>query len=292
MKILAIDVGGTAIKSALAAPDGSLSHLREHPTPPDIARGIAYVAAGYHGYDAVGISTAGIVDHKKGRVVFSSATLGYRPNEPLRQKIESALGVPCAIENDVNCAALGEARFGAGRGCDDFFCLTYGTSIGGALYLNGGLYRGSRNMAGEVGHMATHAFGRACACGRRGCYSEYASVTALAARAMELDPRYCDGRAIAAGLEADGALGQVVDDWAGEVCVGLAAVIHMFDPPRVILGGGIMNDRVFFDRILQKLPAHILPAYAGVELRPAETGNRAGLLGAAVLAMEGWGYAF
>lgn len=286
MKILAIDVGGTAIKSALAAPDGTLAELREYPTPPDIARGILQVAASYRDYGAVGISTAGIVDHKQGTIVFSSAALGYRENQPLRDQISGALGVPAVVENDVNCAAVGEAHFGAGRGCGDFFCLTYGTSIGGALYLNGRLYRGSRNMAGEVGHMATHAFGRPCACGRRGCYSEYASATALVERAMAVDPRCCDGRAIAAGLAENEALRQAVDDWADEVCVGLAAVIHLFDPPRVILGGGIMNDRIFVDRIRQKLPGHILPAYDAVEIRGAETGNRAGLLGAAALALE------
>lgn len=282
MKVLAIDVGGTAIKSALVDENGDISEFREMPTPSVIIEGIIKAASGYKDYSAVGISTAGIV--KSGTVVFSSAALGYRDGEPLANEVIESLGVPVIVENDVNCAALGEARFGAGRGCEDFVCLTYGTAVGGALYLNGGLYRGNGNMAGEVGHIATHAFGKKCACGGRGCYSEYASASALVAKAMEIDEKYCDGRAIAAGL-TDARLVKAVLSWADEVCVGLASVIHMFDPPRVIIGGGIMNDKIFVDMIRDRLKDHIMPAYAEVEVLGAETGNRAGLLGAAALAL-------
>lgn len=284
MKVLAIDVGGTAIKSALVDEIGGMSGFREMATPSVIIEGIKKAAGGYEGYFAVGISTAGIVDHKNGTVVFSSAALGYREREPLALEVTQSLGVQVTVENDVNCAALGEARFGAGRGCDDFVCLTYGTAVGGALYLNGGLYRGHGNMAGEVGHIATHAFGKKCACGGRGCYSEYASASALVAKAMEIDEKYCDGRAIAAGL-SDSRLMEAVLAWADEVCVGLASVIHMFDPPRVILGGGIMSDSIFVDIIRGRLKSHIMPAYAKVEILGAEMGNRAGLLGAAALAL-------
>ena len=286
MKVLAIDVGGTAIKSALIDREGHIEDFRERPTPPVISQGILQAAGDYSGYAAVGISTAGLVDHKNGVVVFSSDTLGYADNEPLAQEVSTALGgIPVTVENDVNSAALGEAMFGAGRGCRDFVCLTYGTSIGGALYLNGDLYRGSKNMAGEIGHMATHAFGKPCPCGRMGCYSEYASVSALVAQAMAVDPKYNNGRVIEAHLD-DPALMAAVRDWANEVGVGLAAVIHMFDPPRVILGGGVMSSPVFVDLIRETLQEHIIPSYSGVEIRGAETGNRAGLLGAAALALQ------
>ena len=284
MKVLAIDVGGTAIKSALVCDNGELIDFRELPTPAVIAEGILEAARGYSGYAAVGISTAGLVDYKQGVVIFSSAALGYRDNEPLAEEIGSVLGVPVVVENDVNAAALGEAKFGAGRGCSDFVCLTYGTSIGGALYLNGDLYRGSRNMAGEIGHVATHAFGRPCPCGKQGCYSEYASVTALVRMAMEVDTAYASGRIIAENMGGDPWLMAAVRAWADEVCVGLAGLIHVFDPPRVILGGGVMSDPAIVDIIRETLPEHILDSYGSVEIRGAETGNRAGLLGAAALA--------
>ena len=286
MKVLAIDVGGTAIKSALVSDNGKMEDFRELPTPAVIADGIIEAARGYTGYAAVGISTAGLVDHEKGVVIFSSASLGYVDNEPLSEKIGSALGVPVTVENDVNAAALGEAMFGAGRGCRDFVCLTYGTSIGGALYLNGGLYRGSRNMAGEIGHVATHAFGKPCPCGKQGCYSEYASVTALVRMAMEIDEKYNNGRAILAAMKDDPWLMAAVRAWADEVCVGLAGVIHVFDPPRIILGGGVMSDPGLVEIIRETLSTHILDSYSSVELRGAETGNAAGLLGAAALALE------
>lgn len=286
MKVLAIDVGGTAIKSALVSDNGIIEDFRELPTPAVIADGIIEAARGYTGYAAVGICTAGLVDHAHGVIIFSSAALGYVDNEPLAEEIGSALGVPVTVENDVNAAALGEAMFGAGRGCRDFVCLTYGTSIGGALYLNGGLYRGSRNMAGEIGHMATHAFGKPCPCGRQGCYSEYASVTALVRMAMEIDEKYSNGRAILAAMKDDPWLMAAVRAWADEVCVGLAGVIHVFDPPRIILGGGVMSDPALVEIIRETLPTHILDSYSSVELRGAETGNAAGLLGAAALALE------
>lgn len=284
MKVLAIDVGGTAIKSALVDEHGKIEDFRELPTPAVIAEGILEAARGYSGYEAVGISTAGLVDHANGVVIFSSAALGYRDNEPLAEEIGSVLGVPVTVENDVNAAALGEARFGAGRGCSDFVCLTYGTSIGGALYLNGDLYRGSRNMAGEIGHVPTHAFGRPCPCGKQGCYSEYASVTALVRMAMEVDEKYCNGRVIQAAMGDDPWLMAAVRAWADEVCVGLVTVVHVFDPPRVILGGGIMSDPVFVGLIRDTLREHILDSYGSVEIVGAETGNQAGLLGAAALA--------
>lgn len=286
MKVLAIDVGGTAIKSALVSDNGKMEDFRELPTPAVIADGIIEAARGYTGYAAVGISTAGLVDHEKGVVIFSSASLGYVDNEPLAEEIGSALEVPVTVENDVNAAALGEAMFGAGRGCRDFVCLTYGTSIGGALYLGGGLYRGSRNMAGEIGHVATHAFGKPCPCGKQGCYSEYASVTALVRMAMEIDEKYNNGRAILAAMKDDPWLMAAVRAWADEVCVGLAGVIHVFDPPRIILGGGVMSDPALVEIIRETLPTHILDSYSSVELRGAETGNAAGLLGAAALALE------
>lgn len=284
MRVLAIDVGGTAIKSAIVCENGEIVDFREQPTPAVIAEGILEAARGYTDYAAVGICTAGLVDHKNGVVIFSSAALGYRDNEPLAEEIGSVLGVPVLVENDVNAAALGEAHFGAGRGCEDFICLTYGTSIGGAVYVNGGLYRGSRNMAGEFGHIPTHAFGKPCPCGRSGCYSEYASVTVLVGMAMEIDEAYNSGRAIMAHIDADPRLQEVVQAWVHEVCAGLVSVIHVFDPPRVILGGGLMSEPRIIELIRRTLPGHILDSYGSVEIIGAEAGNQAGLLGAAALA--------
>lgn len=286
MRVLALDVGGTAIKSAIVDEMGELYDVRETPTAKVIWEGITQIAKSYSCFDAIGISTAGIVDHHRGIVTFSSAALGYRDNEPLADEVREAIGVPVFVDNDVNCASMGEAAFGAGRGCDNFVCITYGTSIGGAVYINGGLYRGANNMAGEIGHFATHAYGRPCPCGKRGCYSEYASVTALVERAMTIDAKYTDGRTIGASL-SDPLLEKEVQAWADEVCVGLAAVIHIFDPEKVILGGGIMSDPVFTEMIKSRLSEHIMPSYSAVEVEAAQTGNRAGILGAAAIAFKG-----
>lgn len=286
MRVLAMDVGGTAVKSAIVDENGTMFEFRETPTAKVIWEGIVEIAKSYSGYEAIGISTAGIVDYRHGVVVFSSAALGYTDNEPLAREVSEAVGVPVFVENDVNCAAMGEFAFGAGRGCSDFVCVTYGTSIGGAVFINGRLYRGTRNMAGEIGHFVTHAYGRPCPCGKQGCYSEYASATALIERAKVINPGYSDGRIIAASLD-NPLLRQAVWDWADEVGIGIATVIHIFDPKKVILGGGIMNDSIFVEVINERLPRHIMPSYSQVEVVAAETGNRAGILGAAAVAING-----
>lgn len=283
MIVLSFDVGGTAIKSAIVNQNGEIEGYRETETPRNIANGLINLAHEYRGYDAVSVSTAGIVDSQNGTVVYSSDALGYKDNETVAAAMKSALGVPVYIENDVNCAAIGEHAFGAAKGLENFVCMTFGTSIGGAIFINGGLYNGRRNMAGEIGHIITHAGGRSCPCGGSGCYSEYASVSALVREAQKIDPKLSNGRIICENIDHP-KVKNIIESWADEVSMGVAAVIHIFDPEAVILGGGIMNDSIIFDIIRGRLNAFLMPSYRGERLRQAATGNRAGLLGAAAIA--------
>ena len=97
----------------------------------------------------------------------------------VKKMVETKTGIPTFVENDVNAAAIGEAKFGAAKGYSDFICLTFGTGIGGAVYLNDKLYKGAHSSAGEFGHIIVHAGGRPCTCGGEGCYEQYASAKAL-----------------------------------------------------------------------------------------------------------------
>ncbi len=283
MKALAIDVGGTAIKAAIVSSEGELSGFAEFPTPKDLTTGLVEIARGFSGYEVIGVSTAGLVDSAAGTVAFSSA-LEYGADAPVRAMLEAATHLPVHVENDVNCACVCEGMFGAGRDSADFVCLTYGTSIGGALFLNGGLYSGKNNLAGEIGHMVTHAFGRDCPCGQKGCYSEYASVSALVRQTSLLDESLTDGRAIMRNTDRFEVMG-ILDKWVDEVCVGLANVVHILNPPLVILGGGIMVEEQLVDKIKTRLPHFLMPGYRDVRVERAMKGNTAGLIGAAMLAI-------
>ena len=189
--------------------------------------------------------------------------------------------MPVAVENDVNAAALGEAHFGAGRGCQHFLCLTYGTGIGGAAILNGELYTGFHGAAGEFGHIVTHAGGRKCTCGGEGCYETYASTRALTREAESLLGHPVNGRELFALLHhGNQAIVQLVDSWIGEIAIGLAGLAYSLDPGRIVLGGGIMKEPYLLPRLKQALDARLMPSYRDIALVPAQLGNTAGLMGA------------
>lgn len=289
MKIAALDIGGTSMKAGLVE-DGRLSDFREVDTCASrggemVMRTAEEIISSFSSFDRIGISTAGQVDSREGVIRFANENIPRYTGMAVRARMENKFRVPVAVENDVNAAAVGEARFGAGRGYPDFLCLTYGTGIGGAIVLDQRIYAGHAYSAGEFGHIVTHAEGRPCNCGLRGCYERYASVTALVNAAKELDPSLNSGRAVFRRMD-DPAVKKVVDGWIGEILIGLATLIHIFNPACIVLGGGIMNEEYITGELSRRLPGHIMPSYADVALRHAELRNEAGLLGAASLAAE------
>ena len=191
--------------------------------------------------------------------------------------------VPVAVENDVNAAALGEGIFGAGRGERDFICLTYGTGVGGAIVMDQKVYHGCAFSAGEFGGLLIHPEDRKEGEFFSGCYEKYASATALAARAMVIDPALTDGRKIFAAIDQPG-VQAAVDEWIDEIVNGLQTLIHIFNPSCIVLGGGVMAQPYILKEVKQKASARIMSSFRNVELRQAELGNRAGLMGAAYLA--------
>ena len=142
MKILAFDIGGTEIKYAVCDESFNLSEKKSIPTNAyeggrKIISRVVEIIKTFDGIDRIGISTAGQVDSVNGKIIYATDSIpGYTGTE-IKKLIESETGIPTAVENDVNSAAIGEAIFGAAKGHDSFICLTYGTGIGGAIYLNG-----------------------------------------------------------------------------------------------------------------------------------------------------------
>lgn len=288
MRILAFDVGGTAIKSAIIDDDNIISEQKTSPscTLSGNARveSILEIARSYENFDAVSVATTGQVDERERSILFrygSDSTEGY----PIGDLIEEVLKKPTFILNDCNAAALGEAHFGAGQGRDSFLCLTIGTGVGGAIIENKKLYTGSRGIAGEVGHLVTHKSGKLCRCGRRGCYEEYASTTALVRSAKKLYPDLQNAKELFE-KERTREMSRLIRNWNDEIVAGLLSLTYVFNPKTIILGGGIMEREDMLDGVKARFYKTVIPTFADVEILSATLGNTAGLYGAAVYARQ------
>lgn len=290
MAIMVLDIGGTAIKSALYN-DGELTDIKE--TPTEASLGGAHVVnraieiirdyQGRHSFSRIGISTAGQVDPARGMIIYANENIPGYMGMKVMDIMEQEFHLPVNIENDVNAAAIGEAAFGAGRKYKEFVCMTYGTGVGGAIFTDGELYTGSSYSAGEFGAIVTHPEDRILGKDMfTGCYEKYASVTALVNSALRVDVALTSGRKIFERLD-EPKVKEVVDRWILEIIYGLTSVIHMLNPECVILGGGVMEQPYVLECLKKQLYQHIMPSYHHVVLEKAALGNHAGMLGAAVL---------
>jgi glucokinase len=235
-----------------------------------------------------------------------AANLAWR-NEPLRDEVAKRIGLPVVVENDANAAAWAETRFGAGRGHSDTVMVTIGTGIGGGIVIEGQLYRGAFGIGAEMGHVEVVRDGLRCGCGQRGCWEQYASGRALLREAREIatshpgrapllldagdgDPDAFGGADVTLaarnGDEAAVEAFRVVGEWLGHGLVSLAAVL---DPSVFIVGGGVSEAG---DLLLGPARSAFLERLSGAAYRPvaeirlAELGNNAGLVGAADLARQ------
>lgn len=295
MKILVFDIGGTAIKHAVCT-DGILSSISETPTNAvlggnHILHTVSSLIEKQSGYDAIGISTAGQVNPVEGSIIYANSNIPSYTGKQIRRELEGMFHVPVSVENDVNCAALGEAVYGAGKPYDSFLCLTYGTGVGGAIVENKRIYHGSGYSAAEFGAIVTHgsiniAHGDASNGSGdvfAGCYERYASASALVANAQKLDSSLTNGRLIFDHLHRS-EVKEVVDLWIDEIVLGLSSLIHIFNPSCIVMGGGIMAQPYIIEEVNRKIPGKIMPSFAHVKLIPAALKNSAGLLGANYIA--------
>ncbi|MBQ2694276.1 MAG: ROK family protein [Clostridia bacterium] len=288
MKILAFDIGGTEIKYAFCDENFNLTEKKSIPTNAHeggkrIIERIVEIIKSCNGVDRVGISTAGQVDSVKGEIIFATDSIPGYTGTKIKEIIEAETGIPAAVENDVNSAALGEAIFGAAKGCSDFICLTYGTGIGGAIYFDNKLFTGSSFSAGEFGHIITHAGGRKCSCGGVGCYEAYASAGALVRNVAEKLGKKMNGREIFANFD-NPEIRLLIDEWIDEIVIGLKSLVYIFNPSLIVAGGGIMNEAYITDEINKRMQKELMASYRNVKIVKALMGNDANKLGAAYLA--------
>src|SRR5690606_16668092 len=265
------DLGGTNIVAGVLPIDGGeLLALRTLPT--EAARGAKFVVdrivamieeaistvLAEHGgtredFGGVGIGSPGPLNRETGTVI-NTPNLGWR-NFPLRDLISNAVGLPATLDNDANCATYGEWWLGAARNVDTLVGLTLGTGIGGGIVLNGEIFHGVSDAAGEIGHMTIEANGRKCKCGNYGCLEAYASGPAIALRAIEgieagaesLLPALVDSRleAITAAtvyeavVLGDPYANDVMRETARILGAGVANIINVLNPEMVVIFGGV-----------------------------------------------------
>ncbi len=283
MKIMVFDIGGTAIKYGVWTKN-ALYCIHEIPTEAHlggehIMERVSSLLLEEEGFDGIGISTAGQVNADTGSVIYANRNIPGYTGTKIRSILEERFHVPVMVENDVNSAAIGEAVYGAGKNFASFLCLTYGTGVGGAIVEQKKIYHGSSYSAGEFGAIVTH--GPEKLAGEDvfdGCYERYASTSALVRAAMNLDPSLSDGRRIFKRL-SEPAVQKLVDAWIDEIVLGLTSIIHIFNPPCVILGGGVMAQPYVLNSIREKTIRYIMPSFSHVQLHSAMLGNTAGLLG-------------
>ncbi|MGL5405903.1 MAG: ROK family glucokinase [Propionibacteriaceae bacterium] len=309
MLSLGIDIGGTKVAAGVVTPDGDVIERLRVPTPGHSPQAVedAIVEAWQqlsrnHTIGSVGIGAAGWVDSTQSIVRFSPH-LAWR-NEPLTAKLAERIPVPVIVDNDANAAAWAEYRFGAGQGARVMICVTLGTGIGGAIIINGQLFRGTYGMAGEFGHMTVVPQGHWCPCGNRGCWEQYASGSSLVRDARSLlaarSPQAAGmlervdgdianlagpditaaaiaGDVLAANLLAD------VGTWLGRGLANLAAAL---DPDLFVIGGGVSEAG---ELLLAPAQAAFTRTLTGRGFRDparielADMRNEAGLIGAADL---------
>ncbi len=291
MKILTLDVGGTAIKSGICTEDGTFLQTDERESfgkqgGKVLLSKIYETIESYSGYNKIAVSTTAQVNSEEGVIVYSNQNVPDYTNTPIKKLLEQKYSVPVCVENDVNCAALGEAFYGAGKNYNDFICITYGTGVGGAIIIDRKLYKGSKHVAGEVGHFTTHARGLNCGCGFKGCYEQYSSTTALVRMAKQYDESLVNGRLIFKAFHlGDKKVINIVDGWIDEIAIGICSLIHVFNPSAVILGGGILEQSYILDRLNNIVYENIMESFKNVELKKALLGNNAGMLGALHLSL-------
>jgi glucokinase len=293
---LSFDLGATQLRAGLVDADGRI--VTRSAVLTDHAGGVAAVVGqmlmladrigfGRHlaEIDAVGVATPGPLDSSTG-VVLTIPTMEGWTDVPLRQILAEKFDLPVSLDNDGISAAVGEWKHGAGSSASNLVYVTVSTGIGGGVIADGKVLRGSRGMAGHVGHMMIDPDGPRCACGGMGCFEMLASGTSFGARGKPFG--FSNGAEIAAAArQGNGDAMRLVDQEADLLAYGFASLIHLYSPEILVMGGGVSQA---LDLMQNRIEAHTrqltMTPFHHVEIRKAGLGDDAGLIGAAVLAQS------
>ncbi len=307
---MGLDIGGTTVKGIITDELGNVS--AEDSVPTVCGEGLAdccveladkmLASAGIKASDlaAAGVDCPGMIDSHHGKVVFAG-NLRLK-DYPLAKLIRDKLGVKVRICNDANAAALGEARFGAGKGYRNSVLVTLGTGVGGGIVIDGKLFEGFKSAGAEIGHMVIERNGIPCTCGRKGCFERYASARALELKTKEVMAddtstamwkTYTEKTATAKTpfeyMDTDAAAKKIIDWYLKNLACGCVNLANIFRPEVIMIGGGVAAQGSRLIDPLQKLVNEELfggTDYAPVKVCVASLGPKAGEYGAIALALR------
>lgn len=312
--IAGVDLGGTTTKIAFITMDGDIVHKWEIPTDnsnegqnitTNVAKAInEKLNALGESNDrllGIGMGAPGPVDYETG-IILNVVNLGWQDNYPLKESLEAASSLPAAVENDANCAALGEMWKGAGNGAKNLVCVTLGTGVGGGVIANGSIVQGKNGAAGEIGHITVIPDGGApCNCGKTGCLETVASATGIVRLANEELSKGESNGELAERLAANGKItskdvfesvengdplaNKVLKEVTFHLGFVLASIANTLNPDKIVLGGGVSKaGTILLDAVTENFAKFAFSAVRdSTKLALATLGNDAGVLGAAWL---------
>ncbi|NLC68063.1 MAG: ROK family protein [Clostridiaceae bacterium] len=318
--VLAVDIGGSKLMAGIADAGGNILCRVKQPLKPDITGEhiISIIMetvdlirnrnpGAWEAVDCVGMTIPGLADHEKGIWVY--ACFSKIRDLPIARIISYELNIPVFIENDVNACALGEKMYGSCKGVNDFIWMTISNGVGGALVLNGELYRGAYLNAGEIGHFNVMEGGYECGCGNKGCLEAYAAGPAIVRRYLErVKPVLTPGPGVNAGIklpvsepgitaekiaqaaeDGDEVSREVFNETGYYLGKALSYAINLVNPEKVILGGGVsMSMHLFYEKLIKTINDMVfLEANKNIIIEKTALGYEAALIGAAAVGRKG-----
>ena len=292
--ILAVDIGGTAVKFGLVDREGTIHRKASADVAFDgyrtpifttvVTAARRFLEQEQVQPEGIAVSATGQVDTETGTVIGTNGKIPNYEGTRLKAGMEEAFETETWALNDANAAVLGECFTGRARGLKNVLLVTLGTGVGGGVVVNGKILEGRWGIAGELGHFPLYADGLPCTCGLQGCYENYASTTALIRRCEERTGQSgLNGRMIferAASGEKDYCA--VLDEWIRDIAAGICGLVHIFNPEMVLIGGGVSAQKELLIQPLRKeVLSRIMPRFReNLRVERASLGNDAGLVGA------------
>ncbi|WP_057914501.1 ROK family protein [Peribacillus muralis] len=281
---LSIDIGGTNIKSGIIKESGIVEILdkKEFPTNAKRVHGIGIekkiveIIKNYivkYDIKGVAISTAGGVDSNTNEILYANENIPFYTGINLSNTVRNIYNLPCIVENDVNCAAIGELYYGSGKGYSNIFCLTVGTGIGGAIIIDKNIYHGVSFNAGEIGYMKINKMN----------FEDIASTSFLVKRVKSITGLELNGKKIfEQALKGNEQIQQIIETFCENLVEGIINIFYVLNPEKIIIGGGIMEQSEYLYPIINKKIQYAMNGVFNnnIDLSFAKLGNNAGMYGA------------
>lgn len=294
MNTIGVDIGGTKVKAGIVDQDGHLlTHIEEKTNKQDLKTQLlsmieCLLKQGHCEIQAIGIATAGRVNVEEGLIHFATSNLPGWTGTRVRELVEERFGLPAVVDNDANCAAYAEMEIGSATQDRHSICITLGTGIGAGIIIDGKLHRGENGGAGEIGHMVFEPGGRLCNCGKRGCWEQYVSGTALSLDIKEqgglLKGNIRPDELFKLANENHPIAVPIIDRYITNLAIGMVSLQNTLGIDCFVIGGGVINSSQYWWKQLLTNLNEVTDQPPVV--RKAMLKNDAGMLGAALMARE------